>query len=133
MPRLERPVADSPHVRGGVIVDPDGHRWMISRDVPAARPGDVVYAALWAPDGARTVAFYGHGLDWTVAGGHVPSRGLGTASVDRSLTLMCCYRVPDVATTVELVRAAGGTADDPSNEPYGRVAQCATTRASRSR
>jgi uncharacterized glyoxalase superfamily protein PhnB len=29
--RLERPVTDSPYGRGGVVVDPAGHRWMISR------------------------------------------------------------------------------------------------------
>jgi uncharacterized glyoxalase superfamily protein PhnB len=42
---LERPVADSPHGRGGVVLDPSGHRWMVSREAvsaPApARPGDV--------------------------------------------------------------------------------------------
>ncbi|HEX2301252.1 MAG TPA: VOC family protein [Pseudonocardiaceae bacterium] len=31
---LTRPVADSPHGRNGVVVDPFGHRWMISA-VPA--------------------------------------------------------------------------------------------------
>ncbi|WP_433506404.1 VOC family protein [Pseudonocardia halophobica] len=28
---LERPVTDSPYGRGGVVVDPAGHRWMVSR------------------------------------------------------------------------------------------------------
>lgn len=28
---LERPVTESPYGRGGVVVDPAGHRWMISR------------------------------------------------------------------------------------------------------
>jgi uncharacterized glyoxalase superfamily protein PhnB len=28
---LERPVGDSPHGRSGVVVDPSGHRWMVSR------------------------------------------------------------------------------------------------------
>jgi uncharacterized glyoxalase superfamily protein PhnB len=30
--RLERPVTDSPYGRGGVVVDPAGHRWMVSRE-----------------------------------------------------------------------------------------------------
>lgn len=30
--RLERAVADSPHGRTGVVVDPAGHRWMVSRE-----------------------------------------------------------------------------------------------------
>ena len=29
--RLERPVTDGPYGRGGVVVDPAGHRWMVSR------------------------------------------------------------------------------------------------------
>ena len=33
---LERPVADSPYGRGGVVLDPSGHRWMVSREAPAA-------------------------------------------------------------------------------------------------
>ena len=33
---LERPVTDAPYGRGGVVVDPDGHRWMVSREAPTA-------------------------------------------------------------------------------------------------
>ena len=32
---LERPVTDAPYGRGGVVVDPDGHRWMVSREARA--------------------------------------------------------------------------------------------------
>jgi uncharacterized glyoxalase superfamily protein PhnB len=34
---LERPVADAPYGRAGVVRDPSGHRWMVSRQPPAAR------------------------------------------------------------------------------------------------
>ena len=37
---------------------------------------------------------------------------------------MCCYEVPDVDAAVVAVRAAGGTADDPRDEPHGRTADC---------
>src|SRR4051794_5404011 len=37
---LERPVADYPYGRNGVIVDPFGHRWMVASPVPAAAAPD---------------------------------------------------------------------------------------------
>jgi uncharacterized glyoxalase superfamily protein PhnB len=112
---LERPVADSPYGRGGVVVDPDGHRWMVSSEVPLARPGDIIYASLWAPDAVRTRRFYE---------GVLGSLGqLGTAEAAEP-TLMCCYEVVDVDAAVTLVRAAGGMADEPREEPHGRTADC---------
>ena len=67
---LDRPVADSPYGRGGVVLDPSGHRWMVSREAPAARPGDVVYSALWRPDVQRADRFYRAVLGWTTAAAH---------------------------------------------------------------
>ena len=123
---LERPVADSPYGRGGVLLDPSGHRWMVSREAPTARPGDVVYASLWRPDAARAERFYADVLGWAVADrqvtGLVANIGLW-GGVDRSTTMLC-YSVPDVDAAVTLVRAAGGTAQDPTNTPYGRLADC---------
>ncbi len=51
---LERAVTESPHGRGGVVLDPAGHRWMVSRSAPGAgvRPGDLAYASLWTRDPA---------------------------------------------------------------------------------
>ncbi|GAA4684438.1 hypothetical protein GCM10023215_19070 [Pseudonocardia yuanmonensis] len=34
--QLERPVTDSPYGRSGVVVDPAGHRWMVSREPGSA-------------------------------------------------------------------------------------------------
>jgi uncharacterized glyoxalase superfamily protein PhnB/predicted enzyme related to lactoylglutathione lyase len=112
---LERPVTDEPYGRGGVVVDADGHRWIVARGVPTARPGDVVYASLWAPDPERTRRFFGD-----VIGDLGP---LGTAA-GAMATLMCCYEVLDVDAAVALVRAAGGTADEPRDEPHGRTVDC---------
>ena len=112
---LERPVADSPYGRGGVVLDPNGHRWMVSRDVPRARPGDVVYASLWAPDPGRTRRFYEEVLG--------ALGGLGAADAETP-TVMCCYEVADVDAAVTLVRAAGGTAGEPREEAHGRTADC---------
>ena len=112
---LERAVVDEPYGRGGVVVDADGHRWIVARGVPAARPGDVIYASLWAPDPSRTRRFFG-----TVLG---DLGGLGVAAADEP-TLMCCYEVLDVDAAVTRVRAAGGVADEPRDEPYGRTVDC---------
>ena len=112
---LERPVTEAPYGRGGVVVDPDGTRWMVSREAPTAHAGDVVYASLWAPDGGRTRRFF----DGVLGG----LGALGTADAPTA-GLMCCYEVADVDAAVAAVRAAGGTADDPREEPHGRTADC---------
>jgi uncharacterized glyoxalase superfamily protein PhnB len=114
---LERPVTDSPYGRGGVVVDPSGHRWMVSREAAAGpRTGDVVYASLWTGDTARAERFYRAVL------GRTPV--LGTSGGHDRPTLMACYAVPDLDAAVAAVRAGGGTAGEPSDEPYGRVADC---------
>ena len=133
--RLERPVSDSPYGRGGVVVDPAGHRWMVSREAPSGRPlqvGDVGYASLWRPDVVAAERFYGAVLGWTVEGDHsgqgrrITGTGqhLGMYGGQESSTTLCCYAVPDVDATVALVRAAGGTAEEPTDEPFGRTASC---------
>ncbi len=130
---LERPVSDSPYGRGGVVVDPSGHRWMVSHEPPAVRPGDVVYASLWTPDVGRAARFYTGVLGWT---SHADHDGRGHGVQDRSPhlgiyvhdgppTTMLCYAVPDVDAAVGLVRAAGGTSDGATDEPFGRAALCA--------
>ena len=55
--------------RNATIVDPFGHRWMLSGPTTgAAMPiqhGDVGYVSVWTPDADRAAAFYGHVLGWT--------------------------------------------------------------------
>ncbi|WP_219412697.1 VOC family protein [Pseudonocardia nigra] len=114
---LERPVADSPHGRGGVVLDPAGHRWMVS--AAGVRPGEVVYASLWTPESARAERFYG-----AVLGGTAEGSRLGMSGGHAHPTLMACYAVPDVDAAAAVVRAAGGHASDPSDQHYGRVADC---------
>lgn len=128
---LERPVTDSPYGRGGVVIDPSGHRWMVSREpAPALRPGDVGYASLWRPDTAKTAEFYRAVLGWAVVGTEERSRRvtglrmhLGMWGGERPGTYLC-FMVPDVDEASVLVRAAGGTAQEATDEAYGRVAMC---------
>jgi uncharacterized glyoxalase superfamily protein PhnB len=112
---LERPVTDSPHGRGGVVLDPSGHRWMVTRAAPIARPGDIVYASLWTPDADRARAFFGAVL------GDLDRLGIAAG---RSAGLFCGYAVDDVDAAVAVVRAAGGTATEPVADHGGRVADC---------
>ncbi|ODU02580.1 MAG: hypothetical protein ABS81_17170 [Pseudonocardia sp. SCN 72-86] len=133
--RLERPVSDSPYGRGGVVVDPAGHRWMVSREPATERPlqvGDVGYASLWRRDVGAAERFYGAVLGWSIEGDHAgqgrrvtgTEQHLGLYGGQDASTTLCCYAVDDVDATVALVRAAGGTADEPTDEPFGRTASC---------
>jgi predicted enzyme related to lactoylglutathione lyase len=130
---LDRPVGDSPYGRGGSVIDPSGHRWMVSREAGAGpKPGDLGYASLWAPDVAATDAFYTAVLGWDTVADHdgrgrqVTGRAmhLGMFGGQERATLMPCWAVADVDEAVVFVRAAGGTAEEPTEEPFGRAAEC---------
>lgn len=141
--RLQRGPYDDYGYRNATVVDPFGHRWMLrtplvvvpaasATGAPAYRQGDVTYGSLWVPDVDRAATFFQSVLGWRYVGGpsgqsrHVqgqtPSQGL-YGGQPRS-TLFCCYVVDDVAAAVQRVRAAGGQAADPAQEPYGLVADC---------
>ena len=141
--RVERPAADYPHGRNAVVRDPFGHRWMLSSPevAPAGRDdegpdvmrtGDIAYVSLQVPDMGRARDFFGAVLGWSYG----PSSGeQGRQVVGQALhhgvwggqarsTLFLCFAVEDVAAAVVRVRAAGGEAGEPSDEPFGRVADC---------
>lgn len=138
---LERPVADQPYGRTGVVQDPFGHRWMIStagRDAAqgtetGGKHGDVGYFTLSVPDAGSARAFYGGLLGWTFSPGSVeqgfqienvsPMGGLAGGQDGSSVTL--CYRVADISAGVRRVRELGGRADEPADQPYGALAECA--------
>jgi predicted enzyme related to lactoylglutathione lyase len=138
---LERPVADHPYGRNGVIIDPFGHRWMVAAPVPAETEpettrlyhGDVVYSSLWVPDVERAAAFYSSVLGWRYGPGTEPrgrqveglGQRIGLWGDEEHNTMFLCFAVDDVAAAVERVRAAGGQAGEPTQEPYGLIADCA--------
>jgi uncharacterized glyoxalase superfamily protein PhnB len=133
---VERPPADAPHGRTGVVVDPYGHRWMLhtpaAGDRPARRPGDTVYLTLQVPDGARARDFYDAVLGWSAVPGRVPDGwqvegttpmvGIGGRSEEPGTVPM--YSVDDIEVAVAAVRTAGGRAGEIDDQPYGRTAQC---------
>jgi uncharacterized glyoxalase superfamily protein PhnB len=142
---VERPPYDAPYGRGAAFRDPFGHRWLLHESAPAASPagrpplngsghGDVSYLTMQVPDSSAARAFYGSVLGWTFTPGRVedgwqvegihPMTGLwGGRDVDAP-TLVPMYRVDDIASAVARVRAAGGTATDPEQQPYGLSSEC---------
>jgi predicted enzyme related to lactoylglutathione lyase len=132
---VERRPTEAPYGRAAVIHDPFGHRWVLLRRPPHAtrlRQGDVANVTMTAPDARRAKDFYeavlrvpfspSHGGAWradqvTPALGIWPSQG---AEPEVQLS----YRVDDIATAVERVRAAGGHADEPVRRPFGFLAEC---------
>ncbi|HEY7946600.1 MAG TPA: VOC family protein [Acidimicrobiales bacterium] len=100
--------------------------------IDAVRQGDIGYVSLWVPDVERAATFFATVLGWSYeaqVAGHVRQvadrllhHGVDGGH-DRS-TLFLCFVVDDVAEAVARVRAAGGRADEPAQEPFGRAAMC---------
>jgi predicted enzyme related to lactoylglutathione lyase len=83
-------------------------------------------------DSARARAFFGSVLGWQFAPGRiadgwqiaeaVPMSGLSGGHAQTTIVPM--YRVDDVAAAVAQIRAQGGEASDPSQQPYGITSDC---------
>lgn len=115
--------------RNATIIDPFGHRWMLSGPVTGAavsiQHGDVGYVSVWAPDADRAAAFYGHVLGWT----YDPSthevtnttQRIGIFSVDSRQGMLCCYAVADLAGARQAILAGGGTVGEEQQFDFGTV------------
>jgi predicted enzyme related to lactoylglutathione lyase len=72
-------------------------------------------------------------LGWTYQGGApvgiVPMTGIHGGH--ERATGVPMWKVDDVAAAVGRVRAAGGTAEDPTTQPYGIVAGCVDDQGAR--
>jgi predicted enzyme related to lactoylglutathione lyase len=115
--------------RSAAIVDPFGHRWMITGPVTGAavpiQHGDVGYVSVWTPDADRAAAFYGHVLGWTYdpATHQVTNtkQRIGMHGVDAPPTLFCCYAVDDLAGARQSIVDAGGTVDELEQFDFGTL------------
>ena len=102
--------------RNATIIDPFGHRWMLSGPVAAPvggiQHGDIGYVSVWTPDADRAAAFYGHVLGWTYdrASHRVTNTELptGISASAGPPTLFCCYAVADVRAARSAIAEAGG-------------------------
>jgi uncharacterized glyoxalase superfamily protein PhnB len=133
---IERQPEDQPYGRVATLLDPFGHRWMLNQPPPSATRvahGDIGYVTLSVPDDEQAKAFYGAVLGWEFTPGNVPHgwqvegrrpmMGLG-GNPEGAGGATLCYRVADIAATIELVRRHGGEAADPERQPYGLLAYC---------
>lgn len=115
--------------RNAAIVDPFGHRWMLSGPVTGTpvqiQHGDVGYVSVWTPDADRAAAFYGHVLGWTYdpATHQVTNttERIGLHSVDGPPTLFCCYAVADLAGARQAIVDGGGTVDEIEEFDFGTL------------
>ncbi|MHB8620519.1 MAG: VOC family protein, partial [Chloroflexota bacterium] len=95
--------------------------------------GDLAYVTMEVVDSAAARAFYSAVLGWRFTPGRVedgwtvldaaPMTGMSGGHPQPAGVPM--YRVDDIHAAVERVRAAGGTATDPEQQPYGLSSQCA--------
>ena len=124
---VEREVYENYGTRNATIIDPFGHRWMLSG--PTARPvagiqhGDIGYVSVWTPDAGRAAAFYGHVLGWTYdpASHQVTNTDLptGISANAGPPTLFCCYAVADVQAARTAIAEAGGVPGEIRHTDYG--------------
>jgi predicted enzyme related to lactoylglutathione lyase len=122
-----REVQENHGSRGATILDPSGHRWMLSGPLTGAslqiQHGDVGYVSINTPDAARARAFYAHVLGWSFDGHNVTGTGLsmGIFETPGPSTLFCCYAVDDLDAAREAIAAGGGTVGEPQQREFGTV------------
>lgn len=114
--------------RNAAIIDPFGHRWMLSGPLTgAATPiqhGDVGYVSLCTPDADRAARFYGHVLGWALQPGthRVTNtrQRIDIVTAGRS-TVFCGYAVADLAGARRSIRDGGGSVGEPQTFDFGTV------------
>lgn len=126
---VQREPYESYGSRSATIIDPFGHRWMLSGPVTGAavpiQHGDVGFVSVWTPEADRAAAFYGHVLGWA----YDPqthevtntTQHIGIYSVAAAPTLFCCYAVADLAGAKQSILDGGGTVDEDEHFDFGTV------------
>jgi len=108
---------------------------------PVAGPhdGDLAYVTFEVVDSGRARDFYGAVLGWQFVPGRIPDgwQVVGTTPLaglsggHAEATTVPMWRVADLRAAVGRVRAAGGTATEPRQEPYGLTADCTDDQGAR--
>ncbi|MGU3497875.1 VOC family protein [Mycobacterium sp. C31M] len=115
--------------RTAAIIDPFGHRWMLSGPVTGAavpiQHGDVGYVSVWTDDVERAAAFYAQVLGWTLdrRTNQVTNTALPTGiyGVPGRHTMFCCYAVDDLAAARQSIIEGGGTPGQETEFDFGTV------------
>jgi uncharacterized glyoxalase superfamily protein PhnB len=97
------------------------------------REGDLAYVTYEVVDAGAFRAFFGSVLGWRFSPGSVPEgwqiEGVrpmgGVHGGHEQAVTVPLYAVDDIDAAVARVRAAGGRATDPEQQPYGRTSSCA--------
>lgn len=119
-------------------VDDQGVRFAVYEPEPGdhrptySRPGDLAYFTFEVVDSAAARAFYGSVLGWEFRPGSIPDGWrvpdvvpmTGLSGGHSQPTGVPMWLVDDIAAAVDRVRAAGGQATDPQQQPYGITADC---------
>ena len=137
---VTKEIAEAYGSRNATVVDPFGHRWLLQQststvpasEAPAApwHQGDIGYVSIQIPDPDQAADFYSAVLGWTYSDVNPNGRHVGGQAMSIGIwggeqpDLFCCYAVGDVDAAVSRVRAAGGTAGNPTEERFGRAADC---------
>lgn len=125
--QIQREPYESHGTRNAAIIDPFGHRWMLTGPVTGAvvpiQHGDVGYVAVATPDVERAIAFYGSVLGWMVDARTqtVTNVGQRIHIVSGPNTLVCGYAVTDVDGARDSIVAGGGTVGSPESLEFGDV------------
>jgi predicted enzyme related to lactoylglutathione lyase len=115
--------------RTATIVDPFGHRWMLTGPATGAvvpiQHGDVGFVSVRTPDAQRAAAFYGHVLGWVYdpATGRVTNTTgrIGLSSEPGPPTTVCAYAVTDLPSARDSIVAAGGTVEPAEQVDLGML------------
>jgi len=97
-----------------------------------AHHGDIAYVSLWVPDLEKAVGFWGGVLGWELEPASGPDgrqiRDIrphhGIYGGQGKALLFVCYLVEDLDSAVGRVLDAGGSAEAPTAQAYGRVSMC---------
>jgi predicted enzyme related to lactoylglutathione lyase len=109
-------------------------------ELNGAGPGELSYITYEVTDSAAFKAFYSRVLYWTFEPGRIedgwqvsgthPMAGVAGGSAQAVTVPM--WTVADIDAAVARVREAGGTIiEEPSQQPYGKMAQCADDQGTR--
>ncbi|MGV0834104.1 VOC family protein [Mycolicibacterium thermoresistibile] len=126
---VQRDLYEAHGTRNATIVDPFGHRWMLSGPVTGAplriQHGDIGYVAVWVEDPQRAARFYGQVLGWRwdpdsqqVTNTAQP---VGIVGVPGAKTMFCCYAVTDLPAARQAIVEAGGHSGAPRDRDFGTV------------
>ncbi|MGE2732802.1 VOC family protein [Mycolicibacterium vaccae] len=125
--QVQREPYETYGTRNAAIIDPFGHRWMLTGPLTGAvvpiQHGDVGYIAVGTPDPRRAGEFYGHLLGWTLDDRtqSVTNVGQRIRIVPGANSLVCGYAVTDLDGARDSITAAGGTLGETEHFSFGDV------------